>query len=319
MRNLDEIYEPIADDLRKTETILGEVLAAYSGSLGAVLTQLANYSGKRFRPALLLLTARSRGPVTEKHIQAAATVELIHTASLAHDDVIDGAELRRGRPSLNRLFGNQVSVIAGDVLFSEAFSLMARFASPAELSALSQATAEMATGELSQLLAQGPIPEEQYMEIVSRKTGALCGAACKVGASLSGSPASEQAAFETFGRSVGIAFQIADDCLDFLGEETVVGKTLGTDLKANKWTLPLLRLYDILGPEERSELLELTRRADCKARLVETLSQRGCFGYAYARAQEFARSAESHLAGIEDGLCKARLIELGHYAVARRK
>lgn len=314
---LESIYAPIKSELQCVEELLLEIFNRHAEAFGGVVEHLAHYRGKRFRPALLLLVGKSRGQISRTHIEASACVEMIHTASLAHDDVLDEADMRRGRPSLNSVWGNQVSVMAGDLLFAEALSLMTSFASRQELSILSKATVEMSCGELIQLLTQDPIAESEYIEIVSKKTGALCGAACGVGASLSGATPEELEAYSAFGRAVGIAFQIADDCLDYTGQESVTGKTLGSDLDSKKWTLPLLRLYEVLDTESRSWLLSMLRDSPSREQVIPLLAQEGCVDYAYRRAYDFLSIARNHLDRVEDGLYKSHLLALARYAVAR--
>ena len=226
---LDEIYSPIGTELNRVVDIMGHECRRFEPRVAGLLAESVHTGGKLLRPALLLLTARACGEPDERHVRAAAAVELIHTATLVHDDAIDAAELRRRSATVNSRWGVEISIMVGDLLFARALELFATVAGPREQQLLSSALREVCEGELLQLLSRRRqhLDEQTYYRIISRKAGALCAATCAIGAALCGKADGHLAAFEEFGRCVGIALQITDDCLDIRGEEDEVGKTLG--------------------------------------------------------------------------------------------
>ena len=224
----------------------------------ALIPQLAAHiiaaGGKRLRPLLTLAAARLCGYRGERHVALAACVEFIHTATLLHDDVVDESALRRGQASANALFGNKPSVLVGDFLFARAFQLMVQDGSLKVLAILSQAAATIAEGEVLQLVTQNDTAttEEQYLAVVDGKTAALFAAATRVGAVVADRPEAEEAALDSYGRNLGIAFQLVDDALDYAAEQERLGKTVGDDFREGKITLPVLLAYARGSEPERA-------------------------------------------------------------------
>jgi octaprenyl-diphosphate synthase len=224
----------------------------------ALIPQLAAHivaaGGKRLRPLLTLATARMCGYGGSRHVDLAACVEFIHTATLLHDDVVDESLLRRGLPSANSAFGNKASVLVGDFLFARAFQLMVADGSLPVLAILSKAAATIAEGEVHQLVIQNDLAtsQAQYLDVIRGKTAALFSAACEVGAVVADRPGAERAALAEFGDYLGIAFQLVDDALDYAADQSKLGKTVGDDFREGKITMPVLAAYHAGDAEART-------------------------------------------------------------------
>ncbi len=253
---LERLYQPIVSDLEQVEAILARELATADPQLGPLLQHARQLGGKRLRPALLLLVAKVCGAVTPAHHVMAAVVEMIHTATLLHDDVLDEAVLRRHLTTVNVRWGHSVAILLGDYLFSHAFYLASSTGNAGACARIGRATNTVCAGELRQHWARGmlDLEEPQYLEIVSAKTGALCACSCELGALLADKPEIEVTRWAEFGRVLGIAFQITDDLLDLLGNESVAGKSLGRDAAQRVVSLPWIYLWQKLSPDRRRDL-----------------------------------------------------------------
>ena len=217
--------------------------------------------GKRLRPLFLLLSADLASYKGEKRVVLASIIEAVHTASLLHDDVVDSAELRRGKQTAHMMWGNQIVILAGDFLYSNALRLAVLQQNQRVMEALSEATTRMTEGEILQLtrVADPDITEEEYYKIISAKTGALISAACRIGGILGGLPLEQENALGLFGMKTGIVFQMMDDILDYMADEKGLGKKLGKDLLEGKITLPLIYLLDVASGEEKAEIKGITK------------------------------------------------------------
>lgn len=239
---VERLTDLLADDMaRVNETILARM-----DSSVALIPQLARYivasGGKRLRPLLTLAAARLCGYQGDHHVQLAAAVEFIHTATLLHDDVVDESEIRRGQASAHQIFGNKASVLVGDFLFARSFQLMVATGSVEILRILSNAAAIIAEGEVLQLSIRNDVTaaEAAYLQVIECKTAALFAAACEVGPVIAGRPAAEAAALQAYGLNLGIAFQIIDDVLDYSAHQQTLGKAVGDDFREGKLTLPVI-------------------------------------------------------------------------------
>ena len=260
--SMKQILDLVRDDLKRVECAIGLETVGSVGAIKTISHHMHSAGGKRLRPILLLLSSRlvqSSSETSEEAIQLAAVVELIHTSTLVHDDVIDEAKTRRGAPSANALWGNQMSVLAGDWLYMQAFQIAMRQRNFAILDILIGLTQVMVEGEFLQMdrLGRIDISEIDYMELVDRKTASLFSACCRMGAMAGGAGDAEAARLGEFAWNLGIAFQMIDDILDFTSKETILGKPVGNDLAEGKVTLPLLYA-----------LAEATRE---ETRLIETI------------------------------------------------
>jgi octaprenyl-diphosphate synthase len=298
------LLAPIAGELEAVERILKQTLENSRPGVDRLVAHVAQYKGKRLRPALLLLVAKACGNLTPAHHTLAAVVEMVHTATLVHDDVLDSASVRRHVPTVNSLWGNQASILLGDFLFTHAFHLSSTLDDVRACRIIGESTNRLCEGELQQIVRQGNLElgEEEYLDIIDAKTGELTACACKLGALFAGMSDATIERMTHFGRSLGIAFQIADDLLDLIGEETLAGKSLGSDLDQQKLTLPLIYLLQQAPPEYQKRARAILHAAGNHKReaLLPELHASGALAYARRRAEEFASAAAMELECLHD-------------------
>jgi len=281
--------------------------------------------GKRVRPMLLLLASRISGYRGDAAPALAGVVEFIHTATLLHDDVVDNADLRRGNASANTLYGNEASVLVGDFLFAQSFSMMVRHGDLNILRVLSRATTRLAEGEVQQLISTCDldIEEQHYMTVIGNKTAVLIAAACQVGAILGGVSSEQEQALHDFGMDLGIAFQFMDDALDYVADQNEFGKSRGHDLYEGKVTLPLIHALRYCTAEERSEVARIVELEELSSDDLDTvcaiIDRYQGIEHTRQRALEMIASAKSRLTGFPDSAEKEALFELADYVVTRRK
>ena len=311
--------EAISREMRLVE----EEIARSVGSTSSVLREVALYvlsaGGKRIRPAMGISAYLAvGGKEPEKVIPLAAAVEMIHTSTLLHDDIIDGSDMRRGRPSAHRRYGLQAAIVTGDFLFSQAFGLCSRFG-PEAIGITSEACRELAEAEMLQSTPWREFTEELCISIAGSKTGAFMGAGMEVGAVVVGASPDERARLKRYGYSVGTAFQIIDDCLDFSLDGTT-GKPSGGDILNGKATLPVVHAL-AHSPERERRLLEafLSSSADRGAlgELVKLLERTGSFEYARARAAAFSSAAREELRPLRNSAYKSILEDISQYVLDR--
>lgn len=250
--SLDDLYKPILGDLHKVEQVIETQLRSRHVFLSELTRRVQVYQGKRIRPALLLLCGQASGRITPSHHTLAAAIEMIHVATLVHDDVLDDADVRRHVATVNAEWGNEASVLLGDYLFSQAYSLAATLEASLACQIIGAATSRTCEGELRQISRRGAfdLTESEYFEIVAGKTAELISCACRLGAQFAGASDSVVEAMASYGRSLGLAFQIADDLLDLTGHPSRTGKTGGADWAQRKVTLPLIRFRDRAKPKD---------------------------------------------------------------------
>jgi octaprenyl-diphosphate synthase len=299
---------PIQMDLDKAEEVFRQTLENSRPGVSALVQHLENYRGKRLRPMLLLLTARACGDVNSAHHVLAAVVEMIHTATLVHDDVLDSADTRRHVPTVNALWDNQSSILLGDYLFTHAFHLTSTLDDAQACRIIGEATNRVCEGELHQVCRRGKVDltEEEYFAIIAGKTAALTACCCRLGALYAGEPEEIVASLTRFGRNLGIAFQIADDVLDLVGQEKATGKSLGTDLQQLKLTLPVIYLLDHATAEQRTELRRILGNGHAEKRqlLQPHLHSSGALRYAQERAEHFAEQARADVECLPPSECR---------------
>jgi octaprenyl-diphosphate synthase len=298
-RSTADLYAPIAWDLAQVERILGESLASSQPGVARLLGHLGHYRGKRLRPALLLLTAQACGRVVPAHHLLGAVVEMIHTATLVHDDVLDNAVMRRHVPTVNAGWGNQASILLGDYLFTHAFHLSSTLDDVRACRIIGESTNRLCAGELHQICQRGNLElnEADYFDIIDAKTAELTSCCCRLGALYAGRDADTVEAMAGYGRNLGMAFQIADDLLDLVGVEETTGKSLGTDLEQQKLTLPLIRLLNRAAAADANRYRQILNSPENHKReaLAPDLVESGALTYARQRALEFAASARAEL------------------------
>lgn len=315
-----DLFASIAGDLAAVERVLAEAVRSPRPYVARLLAHLEHYRGKRLRPALLLLAARACGAVTPSHHVLAAVVEMIHTATLVHDDVLDEAVVRRHQATVNAGWGNSTSILLGDYLFTHAFHLAASVDARA-CRLIGEATNRVCEGELHQVTERGNLAlgEKEYLEIVDGKTAELTACCCRLGGLYAGAPPDVVEALADYGRWLGIAFQIADDLLDLVGDERATGKSLGTDVEQKKLTLPLIRLLG-RGPADRAarlrEILAGPRNHKREA-IRPLLFDSGALDYAGRRADEYAGRARAALEALPPSETRALLESLTDRVVHR--
>ncbi len=279
--------------------------------------------GKLFRPTLLLLSSEVGGSPRERAVTLAAVVELVHLATLVHDDAVDHSVLRRGLPTVNALWTHQIAIIMGDYLYSRSVTELAELGDLEAVRVLARAANEMSMGEMRQLTSYDALAfsEDDYFRLIAAKTASLMSAACELGA-LAGSP-SYRAPLARFGHNLGMAFQIADDLLDYTGTEAVTGKPTGHDLRERKVTLPLVGALTRANETEKKEIRRFLTRIDPSdeeiGRIVAIVDERGGLDYARGRALEYAESAEAELEGLPVGGPVEALRDSVRHAVGRSR
>jgi octaprenyl-diphosphate synthase len=298
--NLRALYAPVASELEDVEELLRRELSSDNPFVDRLVKHGFRLGGKRLRPALVLLSAQACGGIRPEHVTLAAMAELIHTATLVHDDVLDEATIRRHLDTINARWNNEASILLGDYLFARAMCLASSLDDPFACRLVSESTRTMCEGELKQIESRGDygLTESDYFAIIGGKTAALTACCCRVGAHYAEAETAVCDALARYGHDLGIAFQIADDVLDLSGNEAVVGKSLGTDLVKQKTTLPLIRLLDVVGVEKRAELVSLLSRSGNHHRdaLEPWFQQYDALTYAREKAAWFTRHAGEQLA-----------------------
>ncbi len=293
------IVEPVEPFLAAVSRRLSEQVEEFEPEVAAYARYALTGEGKQLRPALVALSAESVGAVSDELVTVASIIEMVHIATLVHDDVIDLADTRRNRPTLAAECGNTVSVLVGDCLFAHALQLAAGFPTPDICRAVSCATKTVCTGEIlqNQRLRRFDLSCSEYFRIIRMKTGELFGLSCDLGAWMAGCTPDERVALRGYGIALGTAYQIYDDCVDVFGNELFAGKSLGTDLASGKATLPLILALDRSTQTERSELLEMLGRWDvrCMPRLLGILEKYGVLAESQSVIRGFCDSARQSL------------------------
>lgn len=320
-RKLDAAYAPIATELAESERVFEEELGSRFPFVQQLVDHCADFRGKRLRPALVLLTGQACGQLTPAHPVLAAVVEMIHTATLVHDDILDEAMIRRHAATVNAEWGNETAVLLGDYLFTHAFHLAASLESTLACRWIGRATNMVCEGEMQQVHNRGnhDLSEDDYFAIIRGKTAELTAVSCRLGAHYAGASEAVTRALEGYGRDLGVAFQIADDVLDIWGEEHTTGKSLGTDLEKQKLTLPIIRLLNSATPTTVATVRQLLAEADPKNRheLRPYLLTSGALEYAWDRAKHFTNLAVNALDVLPDTPARTTLRNLATYVVRR--
>jgi octaprenyl-diphosphate synthase len=318
---LEEIRDLAADDLRDLDQCIATSLASDVMLVNQVARYIVAGGGKRLRPLLVLLAARACGYPGAEHVPAAAIVEFIHTATLLHDDVVDGSDLRRGRDTANSVFGNEASVLVGDFLYSRAFQMMVSMGQLRIMQIMADATNVIAEGEVLQLMnCNDPDTDEaRYFEVIRCKTAKLFEAGARVAAILANSGPATEAALAEYGMRLGIAFQLVDDALDYSGSTEEMGKRMGDDLAEGKPTLPLIQAMRA-GTDEQRALLRLAIEQgglDQLDAIRIAIESTGALNYTARLAREQAEAAVAALAALPESAYRDALASLARIAVER--
>lgn len=322
-QKLAALYAPVSAQLAAVESILQTELSSDTPFVNQLLEHSWLLGGKRMRPVLLLLSglaiAKPESQTDHELNLMGAAIEMIHTATLVHDDVLDKADLRRHQATANAKWDNRVSVLLGDYLFTHAFHIGSKSGSAAAMGKLAAASNLVCAGEMKQNFHAGnfEIDEDVYFEIISQKTAELCAAACGIGAMLAGGSPNQIEEFESYGRDLGIAFQIIDDVLDLVGTPEDVGKTLGTDLFNAKATLPIIHCLKTLSADQRSQFLTVLNAGTDVARAVELLESTGSIKYTRQVAQQHAARAEAFAKSLPVNDASESLVKLAQFILDR--
>jgi octaprenyl-diphosphate synthase len=319
--DISAIRAPVAEDMRAVDALILRRLHSDVALINQIGHYIVNSGGKRLRPLLVLLAARACGYTGDRHVDLAAVVEFIHTATLLHDDVVDGSELRRNRDTANAVWGNEASVLVGDFLYSRAFEMMVAVERMRVMDILSHATNRIAEGEVLQLLnSHDPdTSEARYMEVIDRKTATLFQAGARLGAIIAeGTPEVEEA-LAAYGLALGIAFQLVDDALDYSDSSAEIGKNIGDDLDEGKPTLPVIRAIEVGTPEQGAMLrkaIEEGGRERIEA-VGAAIATTGAIAYTNALAWTYAERAKQALAVLPPSPHREALGGLADLAVSR--
>jgi octaprenyl-diphosphate synthase len=320
--SLDPMLALVAGDMNRVNAVILDRMQSEIPLIPKLAGHLIAGGGKRMRPMLTLACARLLDYTGERHHKLAAAVEFIHTATLLHDDVVDGSDMRRGKTAANLIFGNPAAVLVGDFLFSRSFELMVEDGSLKVLKILSNASAVIAEGEVNQLTAQRRIEtnEERYLDIISAKTAALFAAACKIAAVVAEREADEMA-LDSYGRNLGIAFQLVDDAIDYVSDGETMGKDIGDDFRDGKMTLPVILAVSRGSAEEKefwrqAMLGNKITDADL-AHATQLLKQHSAIDDTIDRARHYGQRAIDAIGHFSASDAKAALTEAVEFAISR--
>jgi octaprenyl-diphosphate synthase len=318
---LENIREPVADELRRLDQVIVARLASDVVLVNQVSQYIVGAGGKRLRPLSVLLAARACGHQGGRHVDAAAIIEFIHTATLLHDDVVDGSNLRRGRDTANHVFGNEASVLVGDYLYSRAFQMMVDLGDMRIQEVMANATNTIAMGEVLQLMnAHDPdTSEESYLEVIYRKTAKLFEAGGQMAAILAGAPPEIEQAMVDYGRHLGNAFQLVDDALDYRADREELGKNLGDDLAEGKPTLPLIYAMAHSSIEDTARLRIAVENGGLEelGAITRTIESSGGLEYTARLAQREKDLAIEALGRLPESVYRQALQALAEFAVGR--
>jgi octaprenyl-diphosphate synthase len=323
--NLKErIYARIRPDLDRIEAEIDRNLSSSVPLISTIGRHIMGSGGKRLRPLLMILSARLCGYQGNHDASLAIVFEFLHASSLLHDDVVDNAEFRRNQPAANTLWGNQGVVLVGDFLYSKSILMTVGYNNIRILQALSEATTKMAEGEVLQLIHADnlEISEQEYLEVIIRKTAVLISAACQIGAIFGGGEADQQTALKAYGYNLGIAFQLIDDTLDFIGDVTELGKPVGNDIQQGKATLPLIFALQNCNPNEKQRMRELLSAEQIPLEhfheIKEWVTRSGGIAYSGQRATEYVERAKEAIQIFPLHPAKEVLLDLADYVICRR-
>jgi octaprenyl-diphosphate synthase len=324
MMDLDGIFRSYETELRIAEQRIRDLFDSAVFTIPLIGRHILEGGGKRLRPLILILSSELADYRGDDRLTLAGIIESIHTASLLHDDVVDGADKRRGKIPAHSVWGNQVVILVGDFLYANALRLAVLQKKQEVMEALSEATTRMTEGEILQLAKTGDpeITEEDYLHIISAKTGALISAACKIGAVLGSLSEKKKNALSSFGLKTGIAFQMADDVLDYMADEGELGKRLGKDLKEGKITLPLIQLLKTAPDEEKEEVKSIVKDGFKRSGLTKILrlfKKYHAIEFSLEKAHSLIADAKKELAVFPDGTAKEALMTIADYTLLRRK
>jgi octaprenyl-diphosphate synthase len=323
--DLRSLYENIKNDLNKVE----EQLKFFSQSKNKLISEVSGYllknSGKRIRPALLVLCSKLFGYQGKEHILMAALVETIHTASLIHDDIIDDSKSRRGRESVHSRWGPNITVLLGDYLYIKSINLSLQSQYNQTIRILTEISARMIDGELTEYYLSGnlDIEERDYLDIINKKTASLFSAACHIGGVLGKASEKEENFLIDYGTNLGMSFQVVDDLLDYTGEEKTLGKPILSDLKEGRITLPLIYTLKNDGKANRKLITEILSKKnleeESQKKVLDILKSNGALDYTYEKAKEFSEKSKEIISQFPQSIHRDTLAILPDFVLKRKK
>lgn len=320
----DKILDAVKNDLEGIETALGQNLNPYLDLVNQTASHILFSGGKRIRPLLMILSARISGYKGEKDKTFSVVFEYLHAATLLHDDIVDGAALRRGKPVANSIWSNSSTVLVGDFLLARALSISAQTRLPEVIEIIAKITEYMSQGEIHQLIRKGKIDlsEDEYMDIIQHKTAVLIEGACRVGALIAGATKEKEMALSKYGINLGIAFQMVDDLLDYTSDVSTLGKAVGADLKEGKLTLPVIYSLNKAGTKDRDKMEKIIKRKnfsdDDFFTFIEMLKKYEGIKYTKKLVLEYVDNAKKSLSVFKPSITKENLLNIADYVIARK-
>ncbi len=322
METTIDLASPVSQSLDRVIAIFDDEVRSDLPFVNRLTEQVRAYRGKLLRPNLLLLAGEATGEITRDHLVLAAVVEMVHMATLVHDDVLDEADVRRRNPTVNRLIGNEGAVLLGDFLISHAYHLCSSLGETWASRRVAAVTNIVCEGELMQIENRGryDLSEREYLEIIRRKTAVLTGLCCELGATVSGASVETIEHLSSYGTELGIAFQIVDDLLDLTGTVSQTGKSVGRDADMGKLTLPLIRFLEQASSQERDVVLHLLMSGDPNKseQLRRLIASADCLEQATDVARRYVASAVAHLADLPESAAKSKLTAAAEFVLRRR-
>ncbi|UCC40086.1 MAG: polyprenyl synthetase family protein [Candidatus Aminicenantes bacterium] len=324
-QNLKDLYGDIKKDMDEVEKELRLFSQSPNKLIAEISTYLFQKSGKRIRPALLVLCSKLFDYKGKEHIHLSALIETIHTASLIHDDIIDNSEFRRGIESVHAKWGPNITVLLGDYLYIKTIGLSLQSSYPQVVQILTDISARMIEGELNEYYLSGNlnVAEKDYLDIIDKKTASLFSAACQIGGVLGNATKREENILIDFGRNLGISFQIIDDLLDFTGDEKTLGKPVLSDLSEGRITLPLIYTLNNDGKANRKRIAELLKNKDlekdAQEKILDIVKSNGALEYTYQKAEEFSLKSKRTIAQFPKSIHRDSLALLPDFVLKRKK
>jgi octaprenyl-diphosphate synthase len=322
---MDKAMKLVRQELDEVNDFIAQVFVRDLAVVKVIAKQVLNGGGKRMRPILLLLSAKLYRGITPDAVGAASIIEVIHGASLLHDDVVDNTDKRRGIESLNARFNNKISVLLGDLLFTRAYARLSRFNEPRASMAIADAVATMSRAQFIEAYYQGDMATSvsEYLSIIEGKTATLFSSSTKIGAIIGGAPRDDVKKMAEFGKLFGIAYQIVDDCLNFWGDERKLGKPVGSDIIERQYTLPFISLLDRADEKDRGRIKAIVCRQDLAGKDIEEIialmEKYEVRQHSYDVAGTYCRRARQELEAAPEGEAREALFDLIDYVVARDK
>ena len=322
--SLDDLLRPIQAELNSFQHYFEKSLNSHVFLINQVMKYVIAQKGKKMRPMLLLLSAKLNGECTEQTYSAATLVEVLHTATLVHDDVVDEAETRRGLPSINSIWRNKISVLIGDYLFSKALVKMVALKHPEMLDMLASTADKLVSGEIDQIdrARSDTMTEAAYYDMIEDKTASLLATGCRLGAMTTSNDRQVWDALYEYGRNFGIAFQIKDDLFDFEGRAASVGKPIGLDVKHNMVTLPIIHALTQADATEKREFKRMVKRGEdhqVQKYVLEFINRYGGLEYTKKRLQDYSDQAKASLAMFPDSPIKNSMVQFIDFNIQREK